>query len=636
MMHYESEIQEYIAADRTLRVLVVDDSAQVRRAVRETLELAGIEVEEAECGKAALESVYRSLPDLVLLDVVMPGMGGLSVLRTLRNSYTRLQLPIVLMTPVDSPGENVLALDLGANDYLGKPLDFDVMWARISNQLMQKQAAEYMRTARARLEQKVRQRTAELRSANARLKKEIEQRAKIESRLQKQANYDQLTSLPNRQLAYDRLRQVLNKASRQKLRPCVAFVDLDNFKHVNDTLGHAAGDELLREASRRLLACARKSDTVARLGGDEFLLILDDEGNERLNQRELAIRHVGDRIIESFAKPFRLEGQDVSVTPSIGFAIYPQDGEDGNTLMRHADVSMYRSKKAGKNVYCFYSEEMTAKARLRMKMESHLCHALERDELQLCYQPIVDIKTGKICKAEALLRWHNDELGELMPQKFIPVAEDMGIMVSIGHWVIEQACRQVRRWRDAGWINIAVTVNVSARQIQSDSKLADVVKTTLLQHGLSADALQIELTEQALLNANDSTLKTIDEFNQAGIRLLIDDFGSGYASLATLQKYRFDSVKIDRSHTRNMLDNELDSALIRAVVAMADSMGMSVISEGVEQKSQLNALLREKCRYAQGYYYSQPVADEHFFHLLHKAGHRPVKHNGLELVSAKA
>ncbi len=636
VMNYEAEIQEYIASGRSLRVLVVDDSDTVRRSVREVLELAGIEVEEANSGKAALESVYKKVPDLLLLDLSMPGMNGLSVLKALRNAYSKIELPVILVTPADSPAENVLALDLGANDYISKPLDLDVLWARTSNQLMQKQAAEYMRTAKARLEQTVKQRTAELDAINAKLKQEIAERAQIEDRLQKQANYDQLTGLPNRQLAIDRLKQTLIKARRQNLRPCVAFVDLDNFKYVNDTLGHAAGDELLREASRRLLSCARKSDTVARLGGDEFLLILDDEGNERFNERELAIRHVGDRIIESFSRPFELEGKSVRVTPSIGFAIYPEDGEDGNILMRHADVSMYRSKKEGKNLYCFYSPDMTANAKMRLNVESQLRLALERNEMQMAYQPIVDIKTGKICRAEALLRWRNEELGEVLPEDFIPIAEEIGVIREIGQWAIEQACSQVKIWRDAGWADIAVTVNVTARQMQSDTSLVDVIKMALIRNGLTTDALQIELNENVLIKDNEHVNEVMQQLTEMGVRLLIDDFGTGYASLSCLQRYHFDAVKIDRSFIHTVLESEQDASLVKAVIALAQSLDIDVISEGVEHKSQLNFLFRAKCRYAQGYYYSKPVAERQFFALLHKASRQPVSHNGLELVSAKA
>jgi len=617
--NYETELQEYISSGQALRVLVVDDSKVIRVAIRERLELGNIEVVEARSGKQALESIYNQLPDLVLLDVVMPGMDGISVLKILRNTYTKQQLPVIPVTSRDSTGEIVQALDSGANDYVTKPIDFDILWARLSNQLMQKQAGEYLRHAQASLENQIRLRTAELNSSNQKLKRVIQERLLAENRLQRQANYDELTGLPNRSLAKDRLEQTIAKAKRQNLHPCVAFLDLDNFKFVNDTLGHVAGDDLLREAARRLSACARKSDTVARLGGDEFLLILEAGDNESAQPCEIGVQLVGERVIASFSKPFLLDGNEVNVTPSIGFAIYPKDGEDGNQLMRHADTAMYRSKHDGKNTYCFYSPEMTAKAKMRMHVESQLRYALERDEFSLHYQPIVDAHSGEIIKAEALLRWHNSELGMITPDYFIPVAEDTGLIVSIGEWVIQAVCKQVSVWRKSGMKNICVTVNVSARQFGSDSELINVVEDALKANRLPADALQLELTEGVLMDESPYTVKTMEELEKMGIKLLIDDFGTGYASLSYLQRYHFDCVKIDRSYINNILMNEKDAQLVKAIVAMANSLGMSVVSEGVETGGQLDFLLDAHCQYAQGYYFSKPVPAKEFKVLFYRS-----------------
>ncbi|HHJ35386.1 MAG TPA: diguanylate cyclase, partial [Gammaproteobacteria bacterium] len=419
-MNYESEIQEVISTGKALNVLVVDDSKVIRIAIREILEIGGLQVTEACNGREALDSVSNNTPDLVLLDVVMPDIDGITVLKSLRKSFSKLQLPIVLVTSRGASSEIVQALDFGANDYVTKPIDFDVLWARISNQLMQKQAAEFLRRAQIGLEREIKNRTEELKVSNQRLEKEIEIRMLAEDRLQKQASYDELTGLPNRSLASDRLYQTLIKAKRHDLNPCVAFLDLDNFKYINDTFGHAAGDGLLREAATRLSECARGSDTVARLGGDEFLLILDDDDNVKGPQHELGIRHVAERILKSFSKPFMIEGQELSITPSLGFAVYPRDGEDSNILMRHADAAMYRSKHDGKNTYCFYSPEMTVKAKMRMNVESELRHALDRNEFTMFYQPIVDSQSGEIIKAEALLRWESKELGMISPDYFIP------------------------------------------------------------------------------------------------------------------------------------------------------------------------------------------------------------------------
>jgi len=613
-----SEIQEVISSGRSLNVLIVDDSKVIRSAIREILELGNIQVTEASNGKDALELVYNNAPDLVLLDVVMPGMDGISVLKTLRKSYSKLQLPVVLVTSLGSSSEIVQALDFGANDYVTKPVDFDVLWARVSNQLMQKQTAEYLRLAQNNLEKQIKQRTAELNSSNQQLKKEIEVRLLAEGQLQKQANYDELTGLPNRSLATDRLHQTLLKSKRHNLQPCLAFLDLDNFKYINDTFGHAAGDELLREASRRLTECARESDTVARLGGDEFLLILEDDRTDKDQQRETGIRHIGERIIENFSKPFIIEGHELNVTASLGFAIYPKDGDDSNKLMRHADVAMYRSKNEGKNTFCFYSPEMSAKAIMRMNVELELRQAIENKKFTLHYQPIVDSRNGHIVKAEALLRWDCENLGMITPDYFIPIAEETGLIIPIGEWVIETACKQVKQWRDSGWPDICVTVNVSARQFQANSPLVETIKRSLKENDLPSDAIQLELTEGVLMKETDCSQQSMAELDEIGIKLLIDDFGTGYASLSYLQRYNFDSIKIDRSYISNVLISKQDEKLVRAVIAMAKSLGMSVVSEGVESKGQLDFLVKENCEYIQGYYFSKPVVPDEFLSLLKK------------------
>ncbi|NNJ97319.1 MAG: diguanylate cyclase [Gammaproteobacteria bacterium] len=369
---FEPELHEYITAGQVPQVLVVDDSKMVRSAIRDRLELGKLEVREASSGEQALQLIEEKLPDLVLLDQVMPGLDGPAVLNILRDSYSKYELPIIPVTCKDSPSEIVKALNSGANDYITKPIDFDVMWARLCNQLMQKKAAEYLRHAQDSLEQQIQQRTAELNSSNQKLRRVIQEKLLTEDRLQRQANYDDLTGLPNRSLAKDRLGQCLAMARRRNLNPCVVFIDLDNFKAINDTLGHAAGDELLGEAARRLLACARQSDTVARLGGDEFLLILEDSDEQERESRQRDIRCVGDRIIERFSKPFVLDGNEVTVSPSIGFAIYPTDGKDGEELMRHADAAMYRAKKHGKNTCCFYTPDISVSAKMKSAVESKL------------------------------------------------------------------------------------------------------------------------------------------------------------------------------------------------------------------------------------------------------------------------
>jgi len=622
---FDNEIQDYISEHETLSVLVVDDSKTIRRAIVERLSLGGLETQEAGDGKEALVCVYDKQPDLILLDVVMPGMDGWQVLKILRSNYSKLQLPIILVTSRDTTTELVRALDMGANDYVTKPIDFEILWARLSNQLMQKKAAEYLNTARTELENQVKARTQELNESHESLKQEMAEKLVVEDKLKRQANFDELTSLPNRSLAKDRLSQMLSKAKRQNLRPSVVFIDLDNFKYVNDTLGHAAGDDLLREASARLLFCTRESDTVARLGGDEFLLILDDINNTSDNPRELDLKLVGERIIKEFAKPFFLEGQEVNISPSIGFAVFPKDGRDDEVLMRNADAAMYRSKNEGKNTFCFYSPEMTEKAKTRIQVEAQLRHALERKEFSIVFQPIVDAQSGRIVKAEVLLRWKSKELGVITPDVFIPVAEETGVIVEIGAWVIIQACQQIKKWQSDGWHNMSVTVNVSARQFQHDSNLIETIEQALDENNLSSQSLQLELTEGILMHKNNHTESIMQSLGKMKIKLLIDDFGTGYASLSYLQKYNFDTLKIDYSYIKNILTNEHDAKLVTAIIAMANSLELNVVCEGVEIKEQLDFVLNANGKYVQGYYFSSPVSADAFEELFDRHNSTPEK-----------
>lgn len=616
---YASDVQEVISTGKSLNVLVVDDSKVVRTAIREILELVNINVTEVTNTDEALQAVSKNTPDMILLDVVLPGKDGISLLKNLRKSYSKLQLPIVLVTSKGSSNEIVQGLDFGANDYVTKPIDFDILWARISNQLLQKQAADYLQSAHDRLEKRIKERTSELNASNQKLITEIEARMRTESRLQKQANFDALTGLPNRSLATDRLNQAVVKAKRHNLKPCLAFLDLDNFKYINDHFGHAAGDELLKEAAHRLADCARESDTVARLGGDEFLLILDDDNKVEDIQHEIDIKNIGDRIIKAFRKPFLIEGQELSITPSLGFAVYPIDGDDSASLMRHADVAMYNSKNDGKNTFCFYSPEMAVKAKMRVNIESELRFALDRNEISIQYQPIKHLKSTKIVKAEAQLRWQSENLGNISPECFIPIAEDTGLMIPIGTWLIKSVCKQIKLWRDAGFSDVCISINISSHQLQSETYLINTIKQSLNQYNLSTNAIQLEISEDILAAESNSVRKTMIQLKEMGIKILLDNFGKKLASIACLRGYSIDSIKIDRRYIDNIVSSDQDGKLVKAVIAMAKSMGISVISEGVDDKDKLAILLNYDCDYIQGSSVSKPVSPEEFVVLLNNS-----------------
>lgn len=587
------------------RLLIVDDSRSIRNGLCIQLENAGFSVGLAKDGKAALEKIYRTSFDLVLLDVVMPGMDGMRVLDIIRHSFSKLELPVIMATSLDTADEVARALDLGANDYVTKPLEPIVLIARIENQLLQKQAASFLKTARIRLKKEIRQRTAQLEEAN--------------QKLNYQANYDLLTGLPNRALAYDRLQQMLKEAQRNNHELAVMFVDLDNFKAVNDTLGHAVGDKLLKEAADRLTGCVRGGDTVSRLGGDEFLLVLG-QGQRQGHSCRLDVTPIAMRILDEFSKPFIIGEREVSVGTSLGVATFPFDGENAGTLMANADVAMYQSKSGGRHALSFFSKDLARAADRRMLLEMQLRHALERDEMYLLYQPIVSGDNSRVVKFEALLRWESDVLGYVYPDEFISLAESTGQIVPIGTWVLEKACEKLKDWRGQGEKNLRAAVNISAAQFRKGVNLVDIVTSVLDRNGLPPDALELEITEGLFLHDTPEISNTLSAFAGMGVRLSLDDFGTGYSALSYLRRFNFDVLKIDRSFIQDILVNEQDATLVNAIIAMAHGMGLEVVAEGVEEEAQIHFLQQRNCDFIQGYFFSRPLPEGEFLDFLNQKG----------------
>ncbi len=427
--------------------------------------------------------------------------------------------------------------------------------------------------------------------------------------LERQANVDALTGLANRNLLTDRLEQALIFARRANRVAAVLVLDLDRFKTVNDSLGHTQGDVLLRETARRLLACVREGDTVARLGGDEFVVVLSDMATV---SDIVPLAHV---LLARLAEPVQVEGQTVSSSASLGISAFPRDGETADTLLRNADTAMYRAKEQGGNSMAFFTPEMNLMVTRRLQTEAGLRRALERDELRVHFQPIVDVATGRITSAEALVRWEDPERGMVLPAEFIPVAEETGLIVAIGNRVLHEACRQARAWIDLGIEGVPVAVNLSARQF-ADLALDAAVEDALRAARCPASALQLEITESMVMHNAERALATMHRLNTLGVRLSMDDFGTGYSSLSYLKRFPVHKLKIDRSFVRDINIDANDEAIVDAILVLSKKLGVRTVAEGVETQAQLEFLRAQGCDEYQGYLFARPVAADAFIDLL--------------------
>ena len=589
------------------RLLIVDDISDNRTILTRRFQRRGFDVVEAECGLTAIELIHKESFDLVLLDVMMPGMDGIETLKRIRSQNSASALPVIMVTAKSESTNIVDALELGANDYVTKPVDFAVALARVNTQISRKRAVERvalaneeLRKVNEDLERRVEERTSRLIDANQRLKVEIADREESQARSQYLAYHDSLTGLGNRLLFKEQLEEALKDVSVASHPLAVLFLDLDGFKAVNDTLGHSIGDLLLKSVATKLRDILPRTDRIARLGGDEFA-ILQISAAQPGSSIALA-----EKIIEVVGQPNSIDGHDVTVGASVGIAVARPGDMNTENFLKSADLAMYSAKSDGRGTYRMFDPEMDAIVQARRLLERDMRTALAQDGFRLFYQPLVNLQTKKVTAFEALMRWQHPERGMVPPSDFIPVAEEMGLIVQLGEWALRQACAEATEWPD----EICVSVNLSPLQF-SKGNLVSSVMSALASAGLPASRLELEITESVLLEKSERNITILNQLRDLGVRISMDDFGTGYSSIGYLRSFPFDKIKIDQSFVRDLLVDEGSLAIVRAIAGLGVSFGMTTTAEGVETEEQMRCLNLEGCIEVQGYLYSRPVpADE--------------------------
>jgi diguanylate cyclase (GGDEF)-like protein len=585
------------------RLLIVDDISDNRTILTRRFQRRGFDVVEADNGLTAIELIDRDPFDLVLLDVMMPGIDGIETLKRIRNQRSASALPVIMVTAKSESGNIVDALELGANDYVTKPVDFAVALARVNTQISRKRAEQQvarvndeLRKANEDLERRVEERTSRLIDANQRLKVEIADREESQARSQYLAYHDSLTGLGNRLLFKEQLEEALREVAVTPHPLAVLFLDLDGFKAVNDTLGHSIGDLLLKSVAAKLRDILPRTDRIARLGGDEFA-ILQMSAAQPASSIALA-----EMIIEIIGQPCSVDGHDVTVGASVGIAIAHPGDMNTENFLKSADLAMYSAKSEGRGTYRMFDPEMDAVVQTRRQLERDMRTALAQDGFRLYYQPLVNLQTKRVTAFEALMRWEHSERGSVPPSEFIPVAEEMGLIVQLGEWALRQACAEAMEWPDG----ICISVNLSPLQF-SKGNLVSTVVSALASSGLPASRLELEITESVLLEKSERNIAILNQLRDLGVRISMDDFGTGYSSIGYLRSFQFDKIKIDQSFVRDLLVDEGSLAIVRAIAGLGVSFGMTTTAEGVETEEQMRCLNLEGCIEVQGYLYSRPV-----------------------------
>ena len=564
------------------KILVIEDEEFVRENIEELLDAEGFDVISAENGRIGVDLAKVMIPDLILCDVMMPELDGYNVLTALRQDSVTAAVPFIFLTAKSAKTDFRQGMELGANDYITKPFTRAELLGAIAS--------------RIKYDDKVREHyNIELQQAKEQLNYLI--------------HNDSLTNLPNRLSLRERFKQIQPTDTDNEQLVTILCVGLDRFNQINENLGHAIGDLLLKAVAERLTACVEAGDTVARLDTDQFAIIL------ATTQHKQEVGNIAQTILESISQTFALAGQEIFITASMGIAIYPRDGQEIEQLLNHANTAMVHAKQQGGDQYQYYTVAYNIGSSDRLALQTTLRYALERGELQLYYQPQVNLQTGQIVGAEALLRWHHPERGLVSPDKFIPLAEETGLIISIGEWVLHTACKQTKVWQTAGFSSLRVAVNLSSRQF-SQIDLRHQLVQILMETGLDPKYIELELTESMLVQNTEVAIRRLNALKALGVEIAIDDFGTGYSSLSYLQQFPFDILKIDRCFIRNITENSNNAAITKAIIEMAKSLNLKLIAEGVETEAELSFVCKHKCDGMQGYLFSRPVPAHEFEQLL--------------------
>jgi diguanylate cyclase (GGDEF)-like protein len=584
-------------------ILVVDDTPDNLRVLSTSLTEHGYQVRCAKNGAMALLTAKKEPPNLILLDIRMPDMDGYEVCQRLKSEASTRDIPVIFLSALDDIFDKVKAFEVGGIDYMTKPFQIEEVLIRVKQQLdLQAAKAEVDRLNNA-LEQKVLQRTSQLEQAIGELNQEIVSHKQTQQQLFYQAWHDILTGLSNRNRLIENLQKSLqrSKSDRDYLF-AVLFIDLDRFKIINDSLGHAIGDQLLIAIARILQAASGAADTVARLSGDEFAILLDD-----IKDSNSAIA-IAERLLAKLLSPISLGDRIVFSGASIGIVLGTATYQDDMELLRDADIAMYRAKNLGKGRYAMFDREMYFQTLYLSQIETDLRYALDRREFLVNYQPIVSLTTGLLTGFEALVRWQHPERGLIPPGNFIEIAEETGLIVPIGEWVLRTACQQMRKWQEQfpQAIALDISVNLSSRQIQQ-LDFVDRLVEVLSDTGLSGKNLRLELTESMLMDRGEKTIELLSKIKAQNVQLSIDDFGTGYSSLSYLHRFPIDALKIDRSFVSPIVADTENHEIVKTIVILAHSLGIKAIAEGVETQEQLTRLKTFGCDEAQGYFFAKPV-----------------------------